>query len=928
MRTLPVASGFLLVATALSAQQYIISTIAGGGPLPSPVGALSLPVGIPQGIATDKAGNSYFTSLNCVFKIDQNGVMTRVAGNARAGYSGDGGPAPDAQLAGPLAVAVDTADTIFIADTNNSRIRRVSTSGIITTVAGNGLNGYLGDGGPAVSAQLANPTGIAVDESGNIFFSDTTYGVIPATNNRVRMVSPNGIITTIAGNGTFGASGDGGPAIAAQLASPGGVAVDSSGNLFIADIQNNRIRKVAADGTITTVAGNGTSGFSGDNGSAGSAQLALPNAVAVDASGNLFIADELNNRIRKVTAANGTISTVAGSSRCCSSGGDGGPAVAAELVFPTGVAVDGSGSFFIVDSQSGIIRKVSTGGIISTVAGSTSAPSGGDGPALSAQLSAPNAVAVDGNGNVFVADYNNNRVRKITTDGVISTVAGNGTAQQFSGDGGPATSAAIWGPDAVAVDGSGNLFIADNINRRIRRVSTGGIITTVAGSGNSGFSGDGGQATNASLWNPYGIALDSSGNLFIADNANDRVRKVSGNGIITTVAGGGNSPCCNGGLATSVALGSPYAIAVDGQGNLFIADRVANSVRKVDAAGIITTVGGQISGPNAIAVDASGNVFVAEDRGDKVWKISPDGSMIPVAGNGSPGFSGDGGLATSAQLNLPFAIGLNKFGLAVDGTGQIFIADPGNNAVRQLTPTSRSVLIGAVVDAASERSIPVSPGKAVAIYGAAMGPSVGVVAAPANGAFATELSGTTVSFDGVAAPIFYTSATQVNAVVPYAVSGTTTNVTVAYQGQISSSFSVSVTASSPGFFTYNSTGAGEAAAINANFGTFNSAANPVKIGDYITLFATGEGQTTPAGVDGKLATIPLPSPNLAVSATVDGIPAFVQYKGGAFGTVAGLMQLNLLIPAGVKPGGYVPVTLQVGSASTVDGAVWIAVAAN
>jgi uncharacterized protein (TIGR03437 family) len=302
--------------------------------------------------------------------------------------------------------------------------------------------------------------------------------------------------------------------------------------------------------------------------------------------------------------------------------------------------------------------------------------------------------------------------------------------------------------------------------------------------------------------------------------------------------------------------------------------------------------------------------------------------MIPLAGNGSPGFSGDGGFATSAQLNLPFIVGLHKFGLAVDGMGEIFIADSGNNAVRLLTATSRSMLIGAVVDAASERSTPLSPGKAVAIYGAAMGPSAGVAALPADGAFPTQLSGTTASFDGVAAPIFYTSATQVNAIAPYAVSGTTTNVTVTYQGQISCTFAVSVAASSPGFFTYNSTGAGEAAAINANFGTFNSAANPVKIGDYITLFATGKGQTTPAGVDGKLATIPLPSPNLHVSATVDGIPDVVQYKGGVFGTIAGLMQLNLLIPAGVTPGGYVPVILQVGSASTVDGAVWIAVAAN
>ncbi len=928
MKTLGVASGFLLVAGALLGQQYVISTIAGGGPLPSPVNALSLPVGTPQGVATDNAGNFYFTSLNCVFRVDQNGVMTRVAGNARAGYSGDGGPAPSAQLAGALAVAVDAAGNIFIADTNNYRIRRVSTSGIITTVAGNGINGYSGDGGPAVSAQLANPTGIAVDGSGNIFFSDTTYNSFPAMNNRIRMVSPNGIIRTVAGNGTSGASGDGGPAIAAQLASPAGVAVDASGNLFIADTQNNRIRMVAADGTITTVAGNGTGGFSGDNGPAASAQLYLPNAVAVDASGNLFIADELNDRIRKV--ANGIISTVAGSSRCCSSAGDGGPAVAAELVSPTGVAVDGSGNIIIADSQSGIIRKVSTGGIIGTAAGSSSTPSG-DGPALNAQLSAPNAVAVDGDGKVFVADYNNNRVRKITTDGVISVVAGNGTAQNFFGDGGPATSAALWGPDAVAVDGSGNLFIADSVNRRIRKVSTSGTITTVAGNGNFGFSGDGGQATQAGFLVPNGVAVDSSGNLFIADTANGRVRKVSANGIITTVAGGGNSPCCNGGLATSVALGSPYAIAVDGQGNLFIADKVENSVRKVDAVGIITTVGGQISGPNAIAVDSSGNVFVADDRGDKVWKISPDGSMIPVAGNGSPGFSGDGGFATSAQLNLPISIGLSKFGLAVDGTGQLFIADPGNNAVRQLTPASQSVLISAVVDAASEGAGPVSPGKIFVIYGGGLGPPQLVQNQPGNGIFGTQLAGTTVSVNGTPAPMIYTSATQVAAIVPYGIDpalSAMAKVTVSYQGSVSSAFSVPVAASAPSLFTANQTGAGQIATVNALTGAYNDAAHPVRAGDFLELFATGEGQTTPAGVDGKLATSPYPTPSLPVSVTVGGIPATVSYKGGAPTEVAGLMQINIQIPPGVSPGGYVPIVLTVGNTSTVAGAVWIAVAGN
>ena len=212
MKTITVASGFLLFAAALQGQQYVISTIAGGGPPSNPTDALSLRVGAPQTVATDTAGNFYFLSLNCVFKVDQNGVMTRVAGNSRAGYSGDGGPASSAQLAGALAVAVDAAGNLFIADTNNYRIRRVSTSGIITTIAGNGVNGYLGDGGPAVSAQLSNPTGVAVDGAGNVFFSDTTYNLFPATNNRIRMISPNGIITTVAGNGSPGASGDGGPA--------------------------------------------------------------------------------------------------------------------------------------------------------------------------------------------------------------------------------------------------------------------------------------------------------------------------------------------------------------------------------------------------------------------------------------------------------------------------------------------------------------------------------------------------------------------------------------------------------------------------------------------------------------------------------------------------------------------------------------------
>ena len=335
-----------------------------------------------------------------------------------------------------------------------------------------------------------------------------------------------GIITTVAGNGTEGFSGDGGPATSASL-SVLGVAKDASGNLFIADLENLRIRKVSPDGIITTVAGNGAQGFSGDGGPAAAASLSDPERVAVDASGNLFIADsQNNNRIRKVSP-NGIITTVAGNGRndFC---GDGGLATAACLNQPGGIAVDASGNLFIADSYNGRVRKVSPSGFITTVAGGgmPSDDLGDGGPATSASLS-PADVAVDAFGNVFIADYITSRIRKVSPNGIITTVAGNGD-YGFSGDGGPAASASLYFPTGVAVDASGNLFIADIYNSRIRKVSPNGVITTVAGNGDYGFSGDSGQATAASMFEPSSVAVDSLGNLLIADSENNRVREVSG----------------------------------------------------------------------------------------------------------------------------------------------------------------------------------------------------------------------------------------------------------------------------------------------------------------------------------------------------------------------------------------------------------------
>ncbi len=383
-------------------------------------------------------------------------------------------------------------------------------------MAGNGIPRFSGDGGPATSAALTSPEGLAVDATGNLYIADTA-------NHRIRQLSPSGIISTVAGGGPFKFSGDGGPATSAALQFPGDVASDAAGNLYIADSLNHRIRKVsAAGGIITTMAGNGIQGFSGDGGPATSAALNTPYGVTVDAASNLYIADSQNDRIRKVSPS-GVISTVAGGGSAL---GDGGPATSASLG-PLGVAVDAAGNLYIADVQNQRIRRVSPSGIITTVAGNgVQGFSGDGGPATSASLRRPSRAAVDAAGNLYIADGGNSRIRKVSPSGIISTVAGNGISGS-SGDCGPATSASLnfpFGIPGVALDAAGNLYIADA--NRIRKISSNGMISTVAGNGVFGFSGDGGPATSAALNSPAGVAMDAAGNLYIADFSNDRIRKV------------------------------------------------------------------------------------------------------------------------------------------------------------------------------------------------------------------------------------------------------------------------------------------------------------------------------------------------------------------------------------------------------------------
>ena len=556
-------------------------------------------------------------------------IITTIAGDGTEAYGGDGGPATSARLKYPRGVAVDASGNIYIADTRNHRIRKVTnpgSAGMISTVAGNGVNGYVSDGLLAIFTQLNNPYGVAVDALGNIYIADTE-------NQRIRKVTnpgSSGMISTVAGNGASGYSGDGGPATSAQLRYPTGVAVDASGNIYIADSQNNCIRKVTnpgSSGMISTVAGDGQYGNSGDGGLATSARLRYPLGVAVDASGNVYIAEAENHRIRKVTnpGSAGMISTVAGNEDSGYSG-DGGPATSAQLSYPYGVAVDASGNIYIADSLCNCIRKVTnpgSSGIISTVAGGGSGSFSGDGGlATSGRLNNPFGLCSDALGNIYIADTNNHRVRKVgeapptsspsasptvsptvsptasptVFSLIITTIAGNGAFGHL-GNGGLATSAQLRYPYGVAVDASGNVYIADPQNKRIRMVTNGGsssIIKLVAGTGESGFSGDGGPATSARV-SSLGVAVDASGNIYIADGANHRIRKVTNPGsagMISTVAGNGQYGYSGDGvLATSAQLYYPIGVAVDALGNIYIADTENHRIRKV------TNPGSQFVGP-------------------------------------------------------------------------------------------------------------------------------------------------------------------------------------------------------------------------------------------------------------------------------------------------------------------------------------------
>ncbi len=734
--------------------------------------------------------------------------VATLAGTGGAGSTN--GPGNEASLNAPKGVAADGAGNVYVADSSNHRIRKVTPEGDVSTLAGSGVAGFLNGSGS--EAKFSSPAGVAVDAAGNVYVAD-------CGNHRIRKITSAGTVSTLAGSGASGS--DDGAGSAAAFCSPSGVAVDGAGNVYVADTGNHRIRAVTPAGFVTTLAGSGVSGFA--DGPGASARFSGPSGVAVDGAGNVYVGDSDNHRIRKVTPA-GAVTTLAGTN---SPGFADGSGTEARLYNPSGVAVDGAGNVVVADSGNSRIRTVTPAGAVTTLAGS--GVSGfADGSGASTRFSAPSGVAADGAGNVYVGDSGNNRVRKIgpqpafrlaqsglagasavpvslsvtgllsgityyfrasatngfgaasggilsfTTTGATNRVpvditlsslslaenqaadtfvATLGTADPDAGDTFTYTlaagdgdadngafgvsngtlrtssgfSGAVKGSYSVRIrstDRAGLRFlkaftlavlpapavttlVADAVSQRAATlrasvnpngvradalfqyslVSNLSYVDTLAGTGMTGTN-DGSGAV-ATFSQPYGVALDGAGNLFVADYNNHRIRKVTAAGVVSTVAGSSDSGLADG-FGASAKFNNPKSVAVDGAGYVYVAERGNNCIRKIAPSGLVTTLAGtnsagfadgsgtaaRFNNPSGVAVDGAGNVYVADAGNNRIRKISPVGAVTTLAG-ATGGFRD--GTGTNALFSAPT-------GVALDGAGNVYVGDESNHRVRKITP--------------------------------------------------------------------------------------------------------------------------------------------------------------------------------------------------------------------------------------------------
>ena len=672
----PIALVFKLcgVMSVQSAELYPYPSIGDGKP------GIDVVLTLVDGIATDPHGNIYisYRSQNRIRKLSPNGTITTIAGNGIAGFSGDGGPALESSLNFPAGLVFDK-ENLYVADRNNHRIRKIDSKGIISTVAGTGIPECCNDNGLAVEAHLYFPSDIDVDTEGNLYISDRS-------NNRIRKVNSDGIITTMAGLGKPGYGGDFGPADKALLKYPFGISLDNKGNFYIADRGNNRVRKIDQRGIITTIAGDGTHSFGGDYGPANQSSLAFPTDVTVDSLGTVYIADRNNNRVRKIDRL-GVITTLMGLSQT-EFNGDNEISAETTLHLPFALALNGEDRLLVVDRNHFRVREVRLqSNQVETVAGNGTFLFRGDGgPGGGATLEAPSGIAVDSKGNVLFADRLHQRIRRVGSNGIIETVIGNGK-QGNEGNGRPGIEATLHLPEVLVMDREDNIYLTQRSGNAwiIRKSNAEGIITHFAGNGRQGNTGDGGPAIEASFHTISDIAADGSGNIFIADSINRNIRKIDKQGIISTIA-----------EASLEALGTevhPNGIVVDKAGSIFFSDSGSSKVYKIDTSGAITLIAGTgdfgdhgdggpaleagLRSPGGLAIGPDGFLYIAEQTTHRIRKVDSSGIITGYVGTGKFGYSGDGGPAIEANIKNPFRMDFDR-------EGNLYFSDRDNNRIRKV----------------------------------------------------------------------------------------------------------------------------------------------------------------------------------------------------------------------------------------------------
>lgn len=685
------AAVVLASVTAASAQVIVTASGRNASPALDGTSALDLPFTL-EFPGLDSNGNLLIADLegHVIYRVTPLGETELIAGNGFPGFSGDGGPATRASLNLPVAAAEGPDGSIYFTEIGGQRVRKVDPNGIISTLAGNGFKGFFGDGVAAVDAVMDFPTNILVAPNGDIVFSDSG-------NHVVRAIDRSGLIRTIAGSPGPGFSGDGGPATRAKLNWPQGLAYDAAGSLYIADRFNHIIRQVNTQGTIQTVAGTPQQlGFT-DDVLALNGNLYEPWQISLDYTGGLVIADALNRRIRRLNNQ-GFLTTIAGTGDF-SPTPDGLSPLQTNVFFPHGVAADRTGLVYY--SEPRLVRRFNSrsgSARVETVAGSGRAPFPVNGtPALAADIKLPQDVAIDPQGRLLVSSSLAHVIFRVNLDGTTEVIAGNGRLG-FAGDNGPARQATLWDPRGIEALADGTILFMDTNNRRLRRISPAGIITTIAGNGTNAFPTNGMPALELGLEDAFDVEVSPNGEIYISSSNHHIILKLTPNNTVQIVAGNGeagfNGDCA---VATRCQLNRPRFMDFDDAGNLYFADLNNQRVRRLTPSGAIETVAGNgeiassgdggpalnasFLSPIGVAVDPQGDVLVTENNGHVIRKFTPGGSVMTVAGTGVRGLTGDGGPAATARINGPS-------GIAVDAAGNAYFADRENNRIRAILAES------------------------------------------------------------------------------------------------------------------------------------------------------------------------------------------------------------------------------------------------